>query len=435
MFGRVLFPTDFSEWADRTLARIREIPGVVEVLLLHVTEPQRTSVVVWDAEPAFEPLYDYTARRLEEYRTVLEEQGIRTRTLREAPGAGGVAGAIVGVAEREGVDLIVMGARRKGFLTGLLLGSVSGRVLRESGCHILLMQFPSPLPEAGPGGGPLFSRILCAVDLSRPSIETARALAGLRDVHLLALLHVVAERSGAEGGEAEKALGDLARSVGGSGTEILMLIREGAVGTAILEAAQEMQATLIAMARYGRRDYIRQILLGATSSEVARRALVPVLVLNPRLELQMEVRELGPGEFPLAEEVWISYHQQTADWKRDRIFGVFLDGFLVAVARCRQHEDGHEVDGVFTREEFRGKGYARQAVRALVEAFPDVPLFMHSTLELVDFYRTFGFEPVPEAELPRSIRERFAFASGDMRAMHVQPMRRLPPSRGASGSP
>jgi hypothetical protein len=54
---------------------------------------------------------------------------------------------------------------------------------------------------------------------------------------------------------------------------------------------------------------------------------------------------------------------------------------------------------------------------------------MHSTLALVKFYSSFGFEPIPESALPKSIKERFNFAGGEMKGANVSPMMR--PGRGA----
>ena len=79
----------------------------------------------------------------------------------------------------------------------------------------------------------------------------------------------------------------------------------------------------------------------------------------------LEIHRIIP-EFPLVKEVWYHYHQQEANPDEDRIFGTFIDGTLAAVARCRLHPDGHEVDGVFTLEEYRGRGLARIVVQALI---------------------------------------------------------------------
>ena len=124
------------------------------------------------------------------------------------------------------------------------------------------------------------------------------------------------------------------------------------------------------------------------------------------------MRELRKEEFTLAEEVWVHYHQQTADPATDRIFGVFVEGSLVSVARCRAHPDGLEVDGVFTPTEYRGRGYAKRTVDALVAACGNETLYMHSTLELVGFYGSFGFVSIPENDLPPMIGARLQLCDG-----------------------
>ena len=138
-------------------------------------------------------------------------------------------------------------------------------------------------------------------------------------------------------------------------------------------------------------------------------------------------RELSKSEFPLAEELWMQYRQQKSDREADRIFGTFIDGNLVAAARCKRHKDGLEVDAVFVPEKNRGKGYAKLAVDALVAACGrNEVLFMHSTLVLVGFYRTFGFVPIPETELPVTIKERLIFCLGEMEGCNAVPMKRVP---------
>ena len=80
------------------------------------------------------------------------------------------------------------------------------------------------------------------------------------------------------------------------------------------------------------------------------------------------VRELTPSEFPLAEKVWEQYRGQKADPTIERIFGVFDDGNLAATARFTRHPDGNAMDCVFSLDAYRGKGYARKAVQALLDA-------------------------------------------------------------------
>ena len=83
--------------------------------------------------------------------------------------------------------------------------------------------------------------------------------------------------------------------------------------------------------------------------------------------MKKEVRELKQEEFPLAEKVWAHYRGQKADPAQERIFGVFVDGALAATARCTRHQVGLEMDCVFTLDEYRGSGYAKEAVQRLLE--------------------------------------------------------------------
>jgi N-acetylglutamate synthase-like GNAT family acetyltransferase len=96
--------------------------------------------------------------------------------------------------------------------------------------------------------------------------------------------------------------------------------------------------------------------------------------------------------------VWYHYHQQEADPAEDRVFGTFVDGTLAAIARL--------------------------VVQALVDACGHEVLYMHSTLQLIGFYKPFGFVPIPEDQLPTMIRERFLFCFGEMAGCNVCPMRR-----------
>ncbi|MDO9323985.1 MAG: ATP-binding protein, partial [Methanoregula sp.] len=138
------------------------------------------------------------------------------------------------------------------------------------------------------------------------------------------------------------------------------------------------------------------------------------------------VRELIALEFSLAEALWTDYHNTKGDAKTDRIFAAFDNEQMVSVARCKRHPDGFEVDGVFTPTAQRGHGYANASVWGLVEACGQDTLYMHSVWDLTKFYGNFGFVPIDEKELPPTIRERFAWAQGEMEGANVRPMKRDP---------
>jgi len=142
----------------------------------------------------------------------------------------------------------------------------------------------------------------------------------------------------------------------------------------------------------------------------------------------LEVRELSSGELVRAErELWSHYHQQTADRVNDRLFAAFAGTKLVGVARCSRHPDGLEVDAVYVLDEYRRHGFARSVMILLIEECGrQETLYMHSKIELVDFYGSLGFYPMAESELPKTIRDRFGFCMGNLKGIDVCPMKRNP---------
>ena len=70
------------------------------------------------------------------------------------------------------------------------------------------------------------------------------------------------------------------------------------------------------------------------------------------------------------------------------------------------------MDGIFTQEGERRKGYSRLAVGALVDACHNDDLYMHAVRHLTGFYTKMGFVPIEEKELPTTIRERYLWSVG-----------------------
>jgi len=436
MFRRVLVATDFSRHADRTLECIGEIPGMEEIILVHVLTPspvmERSSVFTGShAGPE-----EKAGQMLAEKGRYLEEMTrVPVKTLLVDAIGGDIPGTIIRTANNENSSLIVVGARGKSLFSGLLLGSVSEGVITGTGINVLIMQF------RGIGGNDeaqlekfctnVFSHVLCPVDFSRPAEKTLEFLKSLGFVRKVTVLHVTqVQRLGRDKSQPaqdpDQQLRIVTEDLIQYGIRATAMTRSGNPVIEICRVADEQDVSLIMMGRYGKSDYAKNIPLGHVVAGVAAKAQRPLFIVSPHISLAVSVRELSGNEFVLAEEVWLTYHQQKADRETDRIFGVFVEGELAAVARCRRHPDGLEVDGVYVPDDYRDRGYARKAVQALVDACGGEPLYMHSTLPLAGFYSSFGFRKIGEDELPRSIRERFNFAEGDLEGANVVPMRRTP---------
>ena len=147
MYEKILVPLDGSVLSERAVRHAQEIArgsrGEI-VLLQAVNFPMPVvpeAILVPDAEWLDEAKKE-AARYLDGIAAPLREAGMRVRTLLdERP----PADAILHVAEREGVDLIVMSTHGRGGLSRMLMGSVAESVFRATSRTVMLVK-PEPLP-------------------------------------------------------------------------------------------------------------------------------------------------------------------------------------------------------------------------------------------------------------------------------------------------
>ena len=437
MFEKVLIPTDLSEQSEHIIERAAGLNHIREIILLHVPDKDGRRNTFGSPGPAAESETSTAWHKLNRLRDLIRDPAITVRLVVQESSGESIPAAIMQTAETERPSLIIMGAR-KGLLSGSLLGSGGTAVLTHGRTHILVMRNPERglLSPTVPEEPALFAKILFPLDFSKPAKDALACIETLDGSSEVILLHVIRKIERQESmnlhvREVEKRLSDAREVIRKKRPEIRvkMMIRFGSPFQQICRVSSEEQVTLIMMSRFGKMDYLQKIPLGITTSKVAREARKPVLVIYTDISLSIFVRELTTAEFYFAEKIWIDYHQTKSDPVMDRIFCVFVEDTPVSVARCKRHPDGYEIDGIFTWKEFRGNGYARKAIGALVEGCGNETLYMYSVSSLVNFYASFGFVPIREQELPATIRERYSWAMGDMNAADVCPMKRVSPEK------
>ncbi len=289
MFKKVLIPLDFSGYSQKILDRIGEIPGIEEIVLLHVVDATRPVGLVWkNGNPELKD----TQVLLEEKKKFLENLGfnvnVRADVIVNAITQGTVALAILEIAETENVSLIIMGARGINPIQSLLLGSVSSSVLRHAKTNVLIMHFnpakDSTRASSGTVHQKLFSKVLVPTDFSRSASEASafvKTIPGIREIIFLHVVNRVESDKEIEGylKDAQTRLSDLKREYTNTGIEVKLHVLTGDPTETILSIAEQDDVSLIAMSAYGT-DWLREILLGSTTFTVVRRTQTPVLVIR-----------------------------------------------------------------------------------------------------------------------------------------------------------
>jgi len=286
MFEKVLFPTDFSGYAQKTFECIGEIPGVKEVVLQHVVDAAYLS----KKGQALDPYIENARIFLEEEKERLESLGLKARAKVDVIAEGDVSGAILETANKEQVSLVVMGAHGKSLIEGILLGSVATNILRFSKAHVLIMRYKSAerledekFEKFYPR---IFSKVLFPTDFSEPAGEALSFVKSLEGIEEIVLVHVVdrgetQEEINANVQEAKKKLEDTAAELSRAGMKVKVHVSVGSPPDEINSVTEEENISLIAMSTRGR-GVFRELLLGGTARDVVRHAKRPVLAVRAK---------------------------------------------------------------------------------------------------------------------------------------------------------
>jgi len=293
MFRRVLFPTDFSVYANTALSCLPalKVAGLAEVVLLGVVrstdvplgaafQAETLDKIKWAAEEA-----------LHINQMALEGQGLKVKPRLEF---GSPASEIIRVAQEEGVDLITMGAQGKTLAQEMLLGSVAYEVARRATVPVLIQKF-YVLRELGhlacqPVCAGVFKRVLHPTDFSdcaQAAFQVVKRLksAGTEEV---ILLHVqdervlryrpaeqIAEFDRHDEGRLERMQHDLTLF----GLQSRAVLRTGIPFRVVLDVAEEEDVCLIVLGSHGK-SALREVLTGSTFENVVRMSRRPVLVVR-----------------------------------------------------------------------------------------------------------------------------------------------------------
>lgn len=147
MFKKILVAIDGSEYTRQVIPAAIEVARKFqsEVFVLHVAEHDRGRAVTYETESPAEVTM-LVADSVKSFR----EAGLSVSGKVHDVAVGHVARDIVDTAAELKADLIVMGSRGLSDIQGLLLGSVTHKVIQLAGVMVLVARGPIPVRAEKP---------------------------------------------------------------------------------------------------------------------------------------------------------------------------------------------------------------------------------------------------------------------------------------------
>lgn len=257
-FNHILFPIDFSDRCRTLKPEVEALANKFgsKVTLLHVFEIPTTWYGTAEAPlinmECFQEIRDNAKENLRTFKLGIPEDRIE-RIL----GEGDPAGEIISWAETHQVDLIMMGTRGFGKLLGVLLGSVTSKVIHGACCPVWTDSCTN-VPEGGRRTE--IAKILCGVEVDDEATLLLRFAvkmgvmfkADVRIVHAIPeadtrpnqFLDFDLRRYLLENAKVE--LSKLQRE---AGTNFQLTLQSGDISTCLHEVALEERADLILIGR------------------------------------------------------------------------------------------------------------------------------------------------------------------------------------------
>jgi len=286
MFKKILFPTDFSDPAKSELDCITSIPGIREIILLHVIKQY---AIPMGAETVESLEVQATEVYLQEAKAYLATLNPDILVTSDETTSTDVAGAILDTAEKHHVDLIIIHANIKGIVAGLFMSSIHVKVLcRISKINLMIM--PARLVRSLTGKTyekfcpMIFSRILCPTNFSDFSQKTTALAATMKGIGEIIVLHVVqVTEPGLDPVEAlktaEERIKTLCDELAQNGIKARSMVVTGEPGDEIVRIADEEDVSLIWM-RSPMKGCLHDFFFGSMVHDVVMHSARPLMIIR-----------------------------------------------------------------------------------------------------------------------------------------------------------
>jgi len=274
---RAIYATDLSAASEAAI----ENETCLECLERIGVETIHLVTVIPSNVHAGMPGMNFSKRReqgLARYQKVMERAGFDTEThvVRGTPHR-----RINGIAEAERADMTVIGSRGQSPLENRVIGSTARNLARTTVVPLLVNRIERGTDQPDVLREHLFQRVLYATDFSENAERAFDAFSYLRHATQEAtLVHVESPKDAGTDTDPDRALDDLAETLGQWDIETSTELRQGDPAEEILDVEQAVTPTTTLIGSRGR-SRMRRLLLGSVSEDVVARARGNVYLVPP----------------------------------------------------------------------------------------------------------------------------------------------------------
>ncbi len=289
MFEKVLLATDLSPTYEKLTECIMELQkiGTEEIILVWAVNIRSSGFSSEFFQEHHQERLNKKMKELEKKAQKMEEHDLKVSY--EAP-IGMPSREIDRIAREKDVDLIVMGSRGRRKISNMLLGSTTSNVIRLADVPVLIERI-----DVGEKMDDESYKLVCtqklrslllATDFSKNAREAEKAAVELSKVADKVVVVSVAEAESLEEEspavlKRKDKLVELRNKFRKRCDEVKIRLEKGIASENINRIASEEDTTLIIMGKKGKGG-LKELLLGSTADNVARRSEKPVLLVPNR---------------------------------------------------------------------------------------------------------------------------------------------------------
>lgn len=289
MFEKVLLATDLSPTYEKLTECIMELQkiGTEEIILVWAVNIRSSGFSSEFFQEHHQERLNKKMKELEKKAQKIEEHDLKVSY--EAP-IGMPSREIDRIAREKDVDLIVMGSRGRRKISNMLLGSTTSNVIRLADVPVLIERI-----DVGEKMDDESYKLVCtqklrslllATDFSKNAREAEKAAVELSKVADKVVVVSVAEAESLEEEspavlKRKDKLVELRNKFRKRCDEVKIRLEKGIASENINRIASEEDTTLIIMGKKGKGG-LKELLLGSTADNVARRSEKPVLLVPNR---------------------------------------------------------------------------------------------------------------------------------------------------------